>query len=213
VINLYASEACINRLALAAILTSSALLPATNAHAATFVYEAALSGPNEAPPNASPATGFTTVWYDNLAHTLRVQVTFSGLTAPNTASHIHVGVPTGGVVTTTPTFTGFPTGVTSGSYDNTFDLTLASSWNPSFLNGAIAGGSTAAAEAYLNNGLLSGTAYLNIHTTNFPGGEIRGFLTPAVPEPATWALLLLGFGLIGTTLRRGPALAKAAAAA
>lgn len=27
----------------------------------------------------------------------------------------------------------------------------------------------------------------------------------AVPEPATWAMMLLGFGLIGATLRRGRA--------
>ena len=39
-------------------------------------------------------------------------------------------------------------------------------------------------------------AYLNIHTTNFPSGEIRGFLR-AVPEPSTWAMLLLGFAGIG----------------
>jgi hypothetical protein len=28
-------------------------------------------------------------------------------------------------------------------------------------------------------------------------------LTPAVPEPATWALMLLGFGGIGMSMRRG----------
>ena len=41
----------------------------------------------------------------------------------------------------------------------------------------------AAAETTLFNGLFAGTEYLNIHTTAFPGGEIRGFLSP-VPEPA-----------------------------
>ena len=65
-------------------------------------------------------------------------MTFSGLTSGTTASHIHCCVASGLpgnliVATTTPTFTGFPSGVTSGSYDNTFDLTLASSYNPVFI--------------------------------------------------------------------------------
>jgi hypothetical protein len=34
-------------------------------------------------------------------------------------------------------------------------------------------------------------AYLNIHTTSVPGGEIRGFLV-LVPEPSTAAILGIG---------------------
>ena len=78
------------------------------------------------------------------------------------------------------------------------------SYNPAFLlaNGA----STATAEMALTNGLASGRAYFNIHTTAFPTGEIRGFLnvvgTPsAVPEPTS--LVLLATGLVGAvTVRR-----------
>jgi hypothetical protein len=57
------------------------------------------------------------------------------------------------------------------------------------------------AEAALIAAIEAGTAYLNIHTTAFPGGEIRGILAlaAAVPEPASLALFgsaLLGFALM-----------------
>jgi len=102
------------------------------------------------------------------------------------------------VATVTPTFTGFPSGTTAGSYSHLFDMTAASSYRAGYLAGF--GGSTAAAEAFLLQSAQDGKAYLNIHSTVFTGGEIRGFLT-AVPEPATWALMLAGFGLAGGALR------------
>jgi CHRD domain len=45
------------------------------------------------------------------------------------------------------------------------------------------------AEVALAASLAADTAYLNIHTTNFPGGEIRGFLL--FPEPATILMLVV----------------------
>ena len=46
-----------------------------------------------------------------------------------------------------------------------------------------------------------GNAYLNIHTTFAPGGEIRGLLH-AVPEPESYTLLALGLVALGWTTRR-----------
>ena len=102
-----------------------------------------------------------------------------------------------GVATTTPTFTGFPSGVTSGSYFHLFDLTQASSWNPAFITAN--GGTTTSAEAVLLAGLPADQTYLNIHSTVDAGGEIRGFLVVS-PEPGTF--LLAGAVLAGFLIRR-----------
>jgi hypothetical protein len=187
----------------AVIAVVALLLFGSIAQAGIIVYTANLSGPNEFPPNASPATGFAEVDLDIVAHTMRVQVTFSGLVAPSTAAHIHAptAVPftgTASVATLTPFFTGFPIGVTAGTYDHTFDDTLSSTWNAPFL--AANGGTGVGAEAALANDLANGTAYLNIHSSTFPGGEIRGFLAAPVPEPATF--VLAGAALAALMIRR-----------
>ena len=167
------------------------------AHATIITYSANLSGSNESPTNASPGTGSALVTIDDVLNTMTVDVTFSGLIGTTTATHIHCCTAspltgTAGVATTTPTFAGFPLGVTSGTYFNVLDMTQATSYNPSFVTAN--GGTITGAEAYLLNGMSLSESYLNIHTTFRPGGEIRGFLTQ-VPEPATLALLC--FGLVG----------------
>ena len=189
-------------LALIAPLLLAFLAPAT--HAAILQYDAFLSGPNESPPNASPGTGFATVSYDNSAHTLLVDVSFTGLQGTTTASHIHAattvpGTGTAGVATTTPTFAGFPLGVTSGTYHNLLDLTLSSSYNPAYVT--LVGGTVPLAEANLVAAMASGEAYLNIHSTVVPGGEIRGFLT-LVPEPSSLSIVVLGGAAIAWFARR-----------
>lgn len=177
---------------LPALVAAVALGIVAPAHATVTTYVVFLDGPSESPPNASPGIGTGQVDIDDVANTMRVQVTFSGLVGTTTASHIHAatavaGTGTAGVATTTPTFAGFPLGVTSGSYDNTLDLTQASSYNPSFVTAH--GGTTAGAEAFLLQSIIDGKAYLNIHSTVFGGGEIRGFLLNGVPtptKPSTW---------------------------
>ena len=185
--------------------TTLACLVAPASHAAIYNFDANLNGPSESPANASPGTGFGTVDYDSLLHTMHLHLTFSGLLGTTTASHIHSATlnpfsGTAGVATTTPTFAGFPLGVTSGTYDNTLDLTQSSSWNPSFITAN--GGTTATAESALASSMLAGTAYWNVHTTSFSGGEIRGFLL-LVPEPSAVALVALGgVGAFGWLRRR-----------
>ncbi len=196
-----------------AVLSIATVGLVSNAQAIPANFSATLSGPNESPPNASPGTGTALVTFDLAANTMRVQVAFSGLLGTVTASHIHccTAVPfagTAGVATTTPTFTGFPGGVTSGIYDHTFDMLAATSYNPAFVAGAFdpthdPGG----AELALYNAMWLGETYLNIHSSVVGGGEIRGFLTH-VPEPIT--LSLFGAGLAGTIAMRRRKKAKLA---
>jgi hypothetical protein len=179
---------------------------ASTVSAVVHTYDVFMSGPDESPPNASPGAGFGTVDYNDVAHTLAVNGSFSGLLGNTTASHIHAATPapgvlTAGVATTTPSFAGFPLGVTSGTYSNILDLTQSSSWNPAYVSAS--GGTNALAEAALFAAMNAGEAYWNIHTSVVPGGEIRGFLIPVVPEPATCGLLAFGAAaLCGASRRR-----------
>jgi len=176
-------------LLLAASLMLAAAVPA---NAAIIHYHCTLSGAAEAPPNASPGVGGAEVTIDNVANTMRVQCTFLGLLGNTTACHIHAptavaGTGTAGVATMTPAFTGFPLGVTAGSMDHTFDLTLLATYNGPYVTAN--GGTAASAEAAFLAAIAAGKAYFNIHTQQVPGGEIRGFLQPFDPTPtvqSTW---------------------------
>ena len=168
------------------------------------VYTAVLSGPAESPPNASPGTGFAQITLNLAMHTFTVQVNFTGLTGTTTASHIHAatavpGVGTAGVATQTPSFSGFPLGVTSGSYLNTFDMLMLGTWNPNYVTAN--GGTAMGAETAFVSAIQNGTAYFNIHTSTFAGGEIRGFFAP-VPEPATTSLLVVATAGLLLAVRR-----------
>lgn len=185
-------------------LLALATLTAVPALAHEQVYTTVLSGANESPPNASMGGGAAIVTFDLDLVTMRVQTTFAGLTGDVTAAHIHCctavpGAGNVGVASQLPSFIGFPVGATFGLYDHSFDMSLASSYNPAFINAN--GGTVSTAFSALLAGVDAGRAYLNIHTTFAPAGEIRGFLAP-VPEPSTVGLMAAGLALVGWRARQ-----------
>ena len=140
------------------------LLMQSNSFALVFPINHTLSGANENPPNASTGTGSIAGTFDNVSKVLSFNLTFSGLLGTTTAAHFHAPA---GITTNSPVrigFAGFPTGVSSGVYSNSYVL-------------------TAQQEAWL----LSDSMYVNVHSNLFPGGEIRHQLIPDAPLPVELA--------------------------
>ncbi|MDP9413293.1 MAG: autotransporter domain-containing protein [Pseudomonadota bacterium] len=158
------------------IYSSFAIALAAAPAQAQNVFIADLRGASEVPPAASPASGFALVLFDRSFQTMTVRTTFSGLIANTVDGHIHCCVPptANAVVAVGFRPAGFPLGVTGGQFSATFDLNSATIYNPPFR--AANGGTAASARTALINGTQAGLSYVNIHTTRFPGGEIRGQL-------------------------------------
>jgi len=124
----------------------------------------------------SPGTGSASLSLDDVANTLWLDMTYSGLLAPTTNAHIHCcalpGQNAGVIIPFIPA--GFVTGATSGAFQATFNLTPVQ---------------VAQVKSF--------RSYINVHTTQYPAGEIRGQITP---EPGT--LALMGIALAGLAFLR-----------
>lgn len=184
---------------LLSLLAATALVLPLSAQAIIYQFNAQLLGANENPPTGSVSTGLASLFYDTATDTYDFTLSAFDLTGPMTVAHIHAQA--------TPAENAGPR---VGLDDAPFFV-----FNP---GGGILmiGGNDVAAPAGMipsTNGhpeatflsvLRSGLAYVNVHTAEFPGGEIRGQLVEvsAIPEPGAWAMLLGGLGILGMAIRR-----------
>ena len=116
------------------------------ANAATIHLRAWLSGTQEVPPVATAASGMAAVTYDTVTGQLSWNVTYSGLSSPINGAHFH--------------------GPTPAGLDA--DITVPMAQGPSPIVG------TATIDAAQAAQLISGQWYINLHSENNGGGEIRG---------------------------------------
>ncbi|HQW37367.1 MAG TPA: CHRD domain-containing protein [Usitatibacteraceae bacterium] len=151
---------------LAAVLLLLLPLAALDARAALTIWQVTLEAAQEVPPTGSAATGKGVVTYDDATNAIRWSFHYKGLGSAATAAHFH-----GNAARGVNAAVKIGLGTVSGT------------------SGSIAGSSTVleADEA----ALLSGQWYVNLHTTGFPGGEIRGQLD-AVVTSVTFDVFLEG---------------------
>jgi glucose/arabinose dehydrogenase len=110
-----------------------------------LVFTATLNSTQETPPNNSTATGTATLLLSSDEQTARVSLNFNGLSSAQTAAHIH-----GPAAPGTPGNILFP--LPNGSFS---DFLISPS-------------------ATDVQNLKSGQLYVNVHSSNFLNGEIRG---------------------------------------
>src|SRR5438477_8760574 len=124
-------------------------------------FAARLNGAQETPPNGSAGTGNGSVILSDDQTTITVNLNFTGLGSNASNAHIHTGPPGVAGPITFP-LTGVPA-ATSGTFpQQSFSITPAQVTD-----------------------LQNGNLYFNIHSSGFPGGEIRGqiLLASCTPPP------------------------------
>lgn len=125
-------------------------------------FTASLSGDQEVPPVTTTASGTATVNIitDSEVTEINYEVTYSGLSGPLAASHIHCG----------------PPGVAAG-------IMLPFVIGPSPFSGTLTEADFAACGSVTTfagalDAIRAGNTYVNLHTALNPPGEIRGQLKP-----------------------------------
>ena len=151
----------------------------TSASAAILTFEANLDGLQETPPNASPAFGFAELTLDDSSGFVTITTgTYQDLLGGSSGVHIHGLAGPGTAAPVIIALTLDSPGATTGTFSGSGTLTGAQ----------IAG-------------MIAGDTYVNVHSSVFPGGEIRGQLE-LVPEPSSVALACAGLAGLVVIIRR-----------
>ena len=186
-----------------AVLIFGALTVATAPAYAATTFTSRLSGLNEIPnANNSAGSGVATAAFFNANNSIRLTGSFQNLTGLSLFGHLHccsTRTASGAQAIDFSENPGFQLGVRSGSFDLTYDLLDATTYTAAFL--AASGGTALGARNRLFSNFNNELGYFNIHSTVFRGGELRGQLA-GIPEPASWGMMIVGFGFIGGAVRR-----------
>jgi hypothetical protein len=169
------------RLLVVAVALFAVVFTVTGPVWAADSFGARLRGFEEVPSISTAGQGFFSGTLDDTGTTLSYTVVYFNMESNVTQSHIHVGQTSvnGGIVLFFCTNLAPPAGVPvpppcpnqPGQNTVTGTLTAANVIS-------VAGQGVGAGEFLeIINAMRAGAAYANIHTTTFPGGEIRGQIT------------------------------------
>ena len=132
-------------------------------------FEARLNGLQQVPAVITTGHGTFNGTISPDGTSISYTLTYSGLTSEVHFAHIHIGQSrvNGGVVAFLCGGTGHPACPTSGTVTGTLTSANVTAQMPS--QGVAAGDFQGLVTA-----IRAGVTYVNVHTTNFPAGEIRG---------------------------------------
>lgn len=128
-----------------------------------------------------------------------------GVTISNLTEGFAAVAPTAGTNITAPPFGSFFTGIDctvctsgyAGGYGGPLSFTVSAATTLDLTS--LAFNTIGSKDIYFTTDVINGAG----NTGNVGATLIRGGgTTPPVPEPATWAMMLVGFGFVGATMRR-----------
>lgn len=117
----------------------------------TYNISATLSGANEIPANTSSGSGTLTGTYDAATYKLSYKLTFKDLAGTGTAAHFHGPATATENASVAVGITSFPAGTSSGNVSANVVITAAQGAD-----------------------LIGGKWYVNVHSSAYGAGEIRG---------------------------------------
>jgi hypothetical protein len=144
----------VSRRALLALAPLALVGSMSVALAAPMSFSVALTGAQQAPPVTTSGSGTANLTYDAASRVLTWSVTYTGLSGPATMAHFHGPADAGknaGVVIWISEHGGTPASPMTGQATLTPDQATQ---------------------------FVAGQWYVNVHTKDHPGGEIRGQVMP-----------------------------------